>query len=103
MLLLKLDTNQFFTVDLMSVVALFLRTLVMCDLFHLLLTDLCAERGAMLDDPLQLLVNQLHTAQTGFLQTLNLPLHQQLKGNLRHKKSWPRTLKQQPHEEEVKH
>lgn len=40
--------------------------------------------AAVLDDPLHLLVNQLHTAKTGLLQTLHLPFHQQLKGNLRH-------------------
>lgn len=46
----------------------------------------------MLDDPLQLLMNQLHTAKTGLLQPLNLPLHQQLKRHLGHKKCWPWTL-----------
>lgn len=46
---------------------------------------LCAVVAAVLDNPLHLLVNQLHAAQTGLLQTFDLPLHQQLKGNLRHK------------------
>lgn len=48
-------------------------------------SHLCAVVTAVLDNPLHLLVNQLHAAQTGFLQTLDLPLNQQLKGNLRHK------------------
>lgn len=58
----------------------------------LCLVYLRAVGGAMLDDPLQLLVDQLHTAQTGLLQTLDLPLHQQLKGDLRYKEGRPRTL-----------
>lgn len=45
---------------------------------------LCAVVAAVLDDPLHLLMNQLHAAQTGLLQTLDLPFHQQLKRNLRH-------------------
>lgn len=48
-------------------------------------SHLCAVVAAVLDNSLHLLVNQLHAAQTGLLQTLDLPLHQQLKGNLRHK------------------
>ena len=40
---------------------------------------LCAVVAAVLDNPLHLLVNQLHAAQTRLLQTLDLPLHQQLK------------------------
>lgn len=46
---------------------------------------LCAVVAAVLNNPLHLLVNQLHTAQTGLLQTFDLPLYQQLKGNLWHK------------------
>lgn len=62
---------------------------------NLLLTNLSAEGGAVLDDPLQLFMNQLHTAQAGILQTLNLPLYQQLERNLWHKKSRSRTLQGQ--------
>lgn len=40
---------------------------------------LCAVVAAVLDNPLHLLMNQLHAAQTWLLQTLDLPLHQQLK------------------------
>lgn len=40
--------------------------------------------AAVLDNPLHLFVNQLHTAQTGLLQALDLPLDEQLKGNFRH-------------------
>lgn len=47
--------------------------------------DLGTVVAAVLDDPLHLLVNQLHTTQAGFLQALDLPLHEQLEGNLRHK------------------
>lgn len=49
-----------------------------------LVSDLRAVVAAMLDDPLHLLMNQLHAAKTGLLQTLDLALHQQLKRNLRH-------------------
>lgn len=41
--------------------------------------------AAVLDDPLHLLVDQLHAAQTGLLQAFHLLLHQQLEGNLRDK------------------
>src|SRR4029434_3098786 len=43
--------------------------------------------------PLYLLWHQLHTAQAGLLQTLDLFLHQQLKRNLRHKQRWTRSLR----------
>lgn len=69
----------------------------MCEVHHRLLANLCAKGGAVLDDPLQLLMNELYTAQTGLLQPLNLPLHQQLKGNLGHKKRWPWTLQGKSH------
>lgn len=59
---------------------------------HYMLANLCTKGGAVLYDPLQLFMNKLHTAQTGLFQPLNLPLHQQLKGNLWHKKRRPRTL-----------
>lgn len=57
---------------------------------NILLTNLSAKGGAVLDDPLQLFMNQLDAAQAGFLQTLNLPLYQQLEGHLGHKecRSW---------------
>lgn len=38
----------------------------------------------MLDDPLHLLVDELHAAQTGLLQAFHLLLHQKLEGNLGH-------------------
>ena len=47
-------------------------------------SHLCAVVAAVLDNPLHLLVDQLHAAQTGLLQAFDLPLHQQLKRNLRH-------------------
>lgn len=56
------------------------------------ISNLRAVVAAMLDDPLHLLVHQLYTAQAGLLQTLNLPLHQQLKGNFWYKQSRPRSL-----------
>lgn len=57
---------------------------------NILLTNLSAKGGAVLDDPLQLFMNQLDAAQAGLLQTLNLPLYQQLEGHFGHKKcrSW---------------
>lgn len=48
----------------------------MSEVHHHLLANLCAEGGAVLDDPLQLFVNKLNTAKAGLLQSLNLPLHQ---------------------------
>lgn len=42
-------------------------------------------------------MDELYTAQTGLLQPLNLPLHQQLKGHLGYKKCWPRTLQGKSH------
>lgn len=48
----------------------------------------------MLDDPLQLFVNQLYTTHAGLLQSLNLPLHQQLEGHLGHKECGTRTLQE---------
>lgn len=54
--------------------------------------DLCAVGGAVLDDPLELLVNELYAAHAGLLQALYLPLHQQLKRHFRYKKSRPWTL-----------
>lgn len=48
--------------------------------------------AAVLDDPLHLLVDQLHAAQTGLLQAFHLFLHQQLEGNLGHKKGRARAL-----------
>ena len=45
---------------------------------HFLL-DLVA---AVLDDPLHLLVDQLHTAETWLLQSLDLSLNQQLEADL---------------------
>ena len=56
--------------------------------------DLCTIVAAVLDDPLHLLVDQLHTAQTGLLQAFHLLLHQQLKGNLRHKQGWTWALEE---------
>lgn len=55
-------------------------------------SDLRAVVTAVLYDPLHLLVNKLHTAQAGLFQTLDLPLHKQLKRNLGHKQSRPRAL-----------
>lgn len=46
---------------------------------------LCAVVAAVLDDPLHLLVDQLHAAQAGLLQAFHLLFHQQLEGHLRHK------------------
>lgn len=40
--------------------------------------------AAVLDDPLHLLVDELHTTQTGLLQAFHLLLHQELEGNLGH-------------------
>lgn len=57
---------------------------------------LCTVGRAVLDDPLQLLMDELHAAQTRLLQSLNLPLHQQLKAHLRNKQRWPWTL---PHKQ----
>ncbi len=54
---------------------------------------LSAVVAAVLNDPLHLFMHQLHTAQTGLLQTLHLPLHQQLKRHLRHEQSRTGTLK----------
>lgn len=54
---------------------------------------LSAVVATVLNDPLHLLMHQLHTAQTGLLQTLHLPLHQQLKRHLRHEQSRTWTLK----------
>ncbi len=51
----------------------------------------------MLNDPLQLFMNELYTAQARLLQPLNLSLHQQLKGHLGHKKCWSRTLQGKAH------
>ena len=56
---------------------------------------LCAVVAAVLDDPLHLLVDQLHAAQTGLLQAFHLLLHQQLEGNLGHKQGGTRALKQE--------
>ncbi len=53
---------------------------------------LCAVVAAVLDDPLHLLVDQLHAAQTGLLQAFHLLLHQQLEGNLGHKQGRTRAL-----------
>lgn len=64
---------------------------MLCRGLHLS-ADLCAVGGAVLDDPLELLVNELHAAHAGLLQALYLPLHQQLKRYFRHKKSRPWTL-----------
>lgn len=55
-------------------------------------SHLCAVVAAVLDNPLHLLVNQLHTSQTGLLQTLDLTLDQQLERHLGHKQSRPRAL-----------
>ena len=54
----------------------------------------------MLDDPLHLLVDQLHAAQTGLLQAFHLLLHQQLEGHLGHKQRWTRALVEEEEEEE---
>lgn len=53
---------------------------------------LCVIGGTVLDDALQFLMHQLHTAQAWLLQTLDLTFHQQFKGNLRDKKGWAGTL-----------
>lgn len=55
-------------------------------------TNLGAVVTAVLDDSLHLFVYELHTPQTGLLQTLHLSLHQQLKRHLRHKQSRTWTL-----------
>lgn len=47
----------------------------------------------MLDDPLQLLMHQLHAAQAGLLQPLDLPFDQQLEGDLGHEEGGTRTLR----------
>lgn len=49
--------------------------------------------AAVLDDPLHLLVDQLHAAQAGLLQAFHLLLHQQLKGDLGHKQGRTWALK----------
>lgn len=54
---------------------------------------LSAVVATVLNDPLHLLMHQLHTAQTGLFQTLHLPLHQQLKRHLRHEQSRTWTLR----------
>lgn len=56
-----------------------------CDPFFDRAGYLRAVVAAVLDDPLHLLVDQLHAAQTGLLQAFHLLLHQQLEGNLGHK------------------
>lgn len=61
-------------------------------LFTYGLPHLCAVVAAVLDDPLHFLMNQFDAAQAGLLQTFDLPLHQQLKGNLWHEQSRPRAL-----------
>lgn len=53
---------------------------------------LCAVVAAVLNDPLHLLVDQLHAAQTGFLQAFHLLLYQQLEGNLWHEQGRSRAL-----------
>lgn len=53
---------------------------------------LCAVVAAVLDDPLHLLVHQLHTAQARLLQALHLLLYKQLEGDLGHEKGRARTL-----------
>lgn len=53
---------------------------------------LCAVVAAVLNDPLHLLVDQLHAAQTGLLQAFHLLLHQQLERNLGHKQGRTRAL-----------
>lgn len=50
---------------------------------------------AVLDDSLHLFMYELHTAQTGLLQTLHLSFHQQLKRHLGHKQSRTWTLRAQ--------
>uniref|UniRef100_A0A8W7Q0F7 Uncharacterized protein n=1 Tax=Anopheles coluzzii TaxID=1518534 RepID=A0A8W7Q0F7_ANOCL len=47
-------------------------------------------RAAVLNDPLHLLVDQLHAAQGRILQAANLALHQQLEAYLRHEQGRPR-------------
>lgn len=54
--------------------------------------DLSAVGAAVLDDPLHLLMNQLHTSKTGIFQTFDLSFHQQLKRHLRHKQRRSRAL-----------
>lgn len=48
--------------------------------------------ATVLDHPLHLLMDQLHTSQAWFLQPSDLSLHQQLKGNLWYKQGRPSTL-----------
>lgn len=48
--------------------------------------------AAVLDDPLHLLVDQLHAAQARLLQAFHLLLHQQLKRHLGHKQGRTRAL-----------
>lgn len=57
---------------------------------------LCAVRRAVLNDPLQLLVDELHAAQARLLQSLDLPLHQQLEAHLRNEQRWTRPLRNGP-------
>ena len=51
-----------------------------------LLLDLVA---AVLNDPLHLLVDELHAPQAGLLQSLDLSLDQELKADLGDKQRWP--------------
>lgn len=60
--------------------------------FKVCVAHLCAVVAAVLDDPLHFLMDQLDAAQAGLLQTFDLPLHQQLKGNLWHKQRRPWAL-----------
>lgn len=50
---------------------------------------------AVLNDPLQFFMDELHTTHAGLLQSLDLFLHQQLETHLRNKQSRPRTLRPQ--------
>lgn len=56
---------------------------------------LSAVVAAVLDDPLHLLVDQLHAAQTGLLEAFHLLLHQELEGDLGHKQGGTGPLTQE--------